>query len=149
LRGFLLGALVFACPAASAADADLGKLLDSLGPAKVPKGGVSVTSWIEGPPAAADLVVRVEPHGAARIVTEPAVTVTGEPQTGVSWPAAAVSSDPPATFTGYVTGPVELRLPFRATGSAPVSALVEYAYCLVDYQCLFGEERVTAALPGT
>ena len=47
----------------------------------------------------------------------------------------------------YFEAPVELRLPVRVTGAAAVEADVEYAYCLVDYQCLFGETRVSVLSP--
>jgi hypothetical protein len=148
MRGLLLAALLLAGAGQGVAGADdLGQLLEGLGPTKAPEGGVTVTSWVEGPAKAADLVVRVEPHGAAKLVSEPAITVTAEPQAGLAWAATLVSSDPPAPAVAYFKTPVELRLPFRASGPSPVNATVEYAYCLVGYQCLFGEARVTATIP--
>jgi hypothetical protein len=45
----------------------------------------------------------------------------------------------------YFTPPAALRLPFRASGEQPLEILVEYAYCVVDYQCFFGEEVLTVA----
>ena len=38
-----------------------------------------------------------------------------------------------------------LRLPFAGVDGKPVEAAVEYAYCVVERQCLFGEARVSAA----
>jgi hypothetical protein len=38
-----------------------------------------------------------------------------------------------------------VRLPFSATDHEPVELLIEYAYCVVDYQCFFGEETLTVA----
>jgi hypothetical protein len=45
----------------------------------------------------------------------------------------------------YFDDPPILRLPFDGGDGKPVKASVEYAYCLVDYQCLFGEATVSAA----
>jgi hypothetical protein len=38
-----------------------------------------------------------------------------------------------------------MRLPFRAETAQPLEILVEDAYCVVDYQCFFGEELLTVA----
>ena len=45
----------------------------------------------------------------------------------------------------YFTPPATVRLPFRANGEPPLEILVEYAYCVVDYQCFFGEQLLTVA----
>ena len=42
-------------------------------------------------------------------------------------------------------GVITVRLPFRADAPQPLEILVEYAYCVVDYQCFFGEELLTVA----
>jgi hypothetical protein len=137
--------LLTPAPAARAAGDDLGKLLDGLAaPAgSRPAGEVAVTGWVEGAAGATDLVVRVEPRGAAKLVAEPGVTVTPLPREGVAWPGEPAVRD--EAGGGYFAGPVELRLPFTAPGGGPVEAKVEYAYCLVAYQCLFGEAVVRAA----
>lgn len=140
--------LLLAAPPARGGGAgdDLSKLLDGLAPAaERPRGEVAVTGWIEGGPGGTELVVRVEPRGAAKLVSEPGVTVTPLAREGVAWPAGATVSEEPGG--GYFAAPVELRLPFRAGDGRAVEAQVEYAYCLKDYQCLFGEAVVSAAPP--
>ena len=44
----------------------------------------------------------------------------------------------------YFAAPPTIRVPFAGEDGKPVEAEVEYAYCLVDYQCLFGETKVSA-----
>ena len=41
--------------------------------------------------------------------------------------------------------PASVRLPFRAGSQGPLEIRVEYAYCVVDYQCFFGEEVLTVS----
>ena len=68
--------------------------------------------------------------------------------------------DPARSY--FETAP-EIRLPFRVTRTATaarpplaadpdvaseVAVTVEYAWCLVDQQCLFGEARVSLPAPG-
>ena len=45
---------------------------------------------------------------------------------------------------GYFAEPPTVRVPFAHEDGRPVEAKVEYAYCLVDYQCLFGEATTSA-----
>ena len=49
-------------------------------------GDVTVTGWVETGARGADLVVHVEPRGAAKLVAEPGVTVTPLPRDGLTWP---------------------------------------------------------------
>jgi hypothetical protein len=139
-------AILLAGGQASAAD-DLAGLLKGLGAAKRPDGDVTVTSWVETGARGADLVVHVEPRGAAKLVAEPGVTVTPLPRDGLTWPGGAAATDAPEG--SYITHPVELRLPFRASDARPVEARVDYAYCLTGYQCLFGETTVSAVPPAS
>ena len=37
----------------------------------------------------------------------------------------------------------------RRAADGPVELLVEYAYCVVDFQCFFGEETLTVATTAT
>ncbi len=124
---------------------DLGALLQGISPAKRPQGEVAVSGWVERGDSGTELVVRVEPRGAAKLVAEPGVVVTPLARDGVSWPAQGVQSE--LMGRSYFEAPVELRLPVQVTGSPSVEADVEYAYCLADYQCLFGEARVRALPP--
>jgi hypothetical protein len=119
-------------------------LLQGIAPAKRPQGEVAVSGWMErGAGGTTELVVRVEPRGAAKLVAEPGVVVTPLVRDGVVWPTQGAQTLP--TGRSYLEAPVELRLPVRAADGTDAEAHVEYAYCLADYQCLFGETRVTAS----
>ena len=59
--------------------------------------------------------------------------------------AGAVALPPRRYRLEYFTPPASLRLPFRASDDQPLEILVEYAYCVVDYQCFFGEQTLTVA----
>ena len=137
-------AVLLAGGQAGAAD-DLAGLLKGLGGAKRPDGDVTVTGWVESGARGADLVVHVEPRGAAKLVAEPGVTVTPLPRDGLTWPGGPAATDAPEG--SYITHPVELRLPFHSRDAQPVEARVDYAYCLTGYQCLFGETTVSAVPP--
>lgn len=121
-------------------------LLDGFGPAAAPKGEVLVTARVErGTADDTELVVRLEPRGAAKLLAEPGVTATPVARDGVTWAIPSLLRE--EVEGGYFDRPVELRLPFAAGFGGSVEALVEYAYCFVDYQCLFGEATVRAQAP--
>jgi hypothetical protein len=137
---FLAG-LVLA-PATAGAD-DLQAMLDKLaGPPKAPAGAVHVVATIDRNGLTPALVVTLVADGAAKLVGDPGVTVTAIARPGVAWttPEARHVEDRP-----YLADPPTLRLAFSAEDGEPVAAEVDYAYCLVDYQCLFGQQRVEAA----
>jgi hypothetical protein len=118
-------------------------LLDRLAPKKAPEGSVEVVSWIERSGQEAELVVRLVPKGQVKLVADPGITVTPVPRVGIAWTPAAPISQVDSS-RDYFLSPPTLRVPFRGEDGRPVEAAVEYAYCLVDYQCLFGEARVSA-----
>jgi hypothetical protein len=105
---------------------------------------VHLDAWIESGTERDQVVVVVEPRGRFKLVADPGITVTPTAQPGVEWlvpiPFRHVDTEIP-----YFPPPATLRLPFRAHGVAPVEILVEYAYCVVDYQCFFGEEVLRVA----
>ena len=107
-------------------------------------GSVRLDAWIEAGRESDVLVVVLEPQGEFKLVADPGITVTPTEQPGVEWlvplPHRHVDADTP-----YFTPPASLRLPFRATHEQPLEILVEYAYCVVEYQCFFGEEVLTVA----
>ncbi len=140
----LLATAAAAAPAGAAGPANIGGLLEKLGPAAAttPKGDVAVTGWVEDSRDGTELVVRLEPRGPVKIVADPGITVTPAPRDGVAWATPELVHEVPGQ--GYLTPPVELRLPFAAERGGPVEARVDYAYCIVDYQCLFGEATVRA-----
>ncbi|MFO1069798.1 MAG: hypothetical protein U1E14_14865 [Geminicoccaceae bacterium] len=133
----LAGALAVVALPAAASD-NLQNLLDNLAPPAVPQGSVDVTGWIETSPEGQELVVSLVPHGAAKLVGDPGITVTPLPTPAAGEPVALVKPDEP-----YLKEPPQVRVPLAAMpAGAPVEAQVDYAYCLADYQCLFGEARV-------
>jgi hypothetical protein len=131
-----------------AASTDLKSLLDGLAPTTaVPAGKVAVTGWLETSPAGTELVVTLTPSGAAKLVADPGITVTplaGGDAVAPGEPVELVDPD-----LGYMTEPPVLRVPLPRHDGGRVEAQVDYAYCLVDTQCLFGEAvvRVERAAP--
>jgi hypothetical protein len=107
-------------------------------------GSVRLDAWIESDPERSEVVVVLEPQGEFKLVADPGITVTPTEQPGVEWlvPLPYRLVDPE---TSYFTPPAALRLPFRADAGQPLELLVEYAYCVVEYQCFFGEEVLTVA----
>jgi hypothetical protein len=110
--------------------------------ARQANGSVSLDAWIEAGRDSDALVVVVEPRGEFKLVADPGITVTPAPRPGIEWlvPLPYRYVDPEAQ---YFTPPASVRLPFRATDDQPLEVLVEYAYCVVDYQCFFGEGTLT------
>jgi hypothetical protein len=122
---------------------DLDRLIEQLNAgAREADGSVSLDAWIEAGAESDALVVVVEPRGAFKLVADPGITVTPTARRGTEWlvPLPYRYVDPDAQ---YFTPPASVRLPFRATEDQPLEVLVEYAYCVVDYQCFFGEETLT------
>ena len=103
------------------------------------EGRVHLDAWIEPGTERDQVVVVVEPRGDFKLVADPGITVTPTAQPGVKWlvplPLRLVDR-----ASQYFQPPATLRLPFRADGETPLEILVEYAYCLVEFQCFFGEE---------
>ena len=137
-----LACLILAAAPAGAAES-LGSLLDQLAPAAVPQGSVEVMSWVERNGAVPELVVTLVPKGEVKLVADPGVVVTPVPRDGLQWKAVEPVSSIDAE-RDYFDEPPTLRVPFAGEDGKPVEAEVEYAYCLVDYQCLFGTAKVSA-----
>lgn len=137
-------AVLLLTPVAAGAAEPLGALLDKLAPVRAPQGSVEVVGWIERTDARLELVVTLVPKGKVKLVADPGITVTPVRRPGIAWSADAPVSkvDPDRD---YFPEPPILRVPFEGEDGKPVEATVEYAYCLVDVQCLFGEAKVRAA----
>jgi hypothetical protein len=144
-RTIVLAVLAAALPPAGAALAEepLAALLGRIAPAKAPEGSVDVMSWVERGGTQPELVVTLVPKGAVRLVADPGVAVTPLPRDGLAWSVTEPVSRADAA-QAYFAEPPTIRIPFAGEDGKPVEASVEYAYCLVDYQCLFGETRVSA-----
>jgi hypothetical protein len=124
---------------------DLDRLIEQFNAgARQTQGSVHLDAWIEAGPESQALVVVVEPRGEFKLVADPGITVTPTEQPGVEWlvPLPHRHVDPEIQ---YFTPPASVRLPFRADHEQPLEVLVEYAYCVVEYQCFFGEEVLTVA----
>ena len=112
--------------------------------ARQTNGSVHLDAWIETGRESDTLVVVVEARGEFKLVADPGITLTPTEQAGVEWlvPLPYRHLDPDIQ---YFTPPASVRLPFRASHEQPLEVLVEYAYCVVEYQCFFGEEVLTVA----
>lgn len=110
--------------------------------------GAIVAGWVENGPAGAELVVRIEPQGEIKLIADPGITVTPTAQPGIAWRTELPYRQVDPAIE-YFTPPATLRLPFTASDDQPIELLVEYAYCVVDFQCFFGEETLTVATDGS
>jgi hypothetical protein len=125
--------------------AELERLIEQFnGDAPPTDGSVHLDAWIEAGTERDEVVVVVEPRGKFKLVADPGITITPTAQPGVEWlvPLPHRHVDPEVQ---YFTPPATVRLPFRADAEAPLEILVEYAYCVVDFQCFLGEEVLRVA----
>jgi hypothetical protein len=120
-------------------------LLEGLGrDAPEQAGSVDAVAWIERAADGSALVIQLVPRGGARLVADPGIVASGVTSPGLAWAAEEVKLQ--ESGVSYFATPPVVRLPFQ--GQVPsVTARVEYAYCIVDWQCLFGDAVVTAAVP--
>jgi hypothetical protein len=145
-RRHLLAWGLVAVPSLAVAQ-DLETLLGRLGPASpAPEGSVATLAWVERTDEGFELVVSLEAEGGARLVADPGIAVSPIEAPDTAWSVAG-PVERVAPGKDYFERPQSLRLPFRGEPRS-VSARVEYAWCLTDYQCLFGERTVTAELAG-
>lgn len=142
LGGAVLAAALVASAPARAEDA-VGTLLGRLAP-PAPQGTVKLLSWVEEADRGAELVITFIPEGGVKLVADPGVTVTPVARDGIAW-TGAVPLHHARAGLDYFAPPLTLRLPFTGGDGRPVDAAVEYAYCVVDQQCLFGQATVSAA----
>ena len=84
------------------------------------------------------------PKGQVKLVADPGRHGHSGARAGVSWSGSGQSD----RWAGdYFAEPPTVRVPFAGEDGKPVEADVEYAYCLADYQCLFGETKVSVLSP--
>jgi hypothetical protein len=147
-RGWLGLAAVLALVAVGAAATPLDELLQRYDPAAAPVPELTIAASVEAAPAGQAVVITLSPAGSTRLIADPGVTVTVTATPGVTWqvalPYRAVD-----TAREYFAPPLTLRLPFQAAAPATLELELDYAYCVVDAQCFFGEERLTVAAPGS
>jgi hypothetical protein len=107
--------------------------------------GVEIDAWTETGPEGRAIVVVVAPRGATKLVADPGITVTPTARPGLAW-GTALPYRKVEPEVDYFTPPATLRLPFTSSDREPVELLVEYAWCVVDFQCFFGEETLEVAI---
>lgn len=141
------GAIALACAGAgalSAASPSVDQLIQQFNASAPVQNGVVVEGWVESGPGGAEVVVRIHPQGEVKLIADPGITVTPKARPGIAWMTDLPYRQVDAGIE-YFTPPATVRLPFSASDQRPVELLVEYAYCVVDYQCFFGEETLTVA----
>ncbi len=128
-----------------AASQELQSLLDRIASNKVDtSNSIQVDARISDVAGYA-LVVSIEPEATVRLVSDPGIRVTPLLSEGVIWNTAG-SVEVRDTDHDYFDVAPTIRLPFTENAARTVRARVEYAYCIIDQQCLFGEQFVEVAL---
>ena len=110
---------------------------------------VRIDAWVEKAGAEGqrnEVVITIFPKGETKLNADPGITVTPAEPDAVAWGVSLPHRHQDFSIT-YFEPPATIRLPFEASTNQPVDILVEYAYCLVDYQCFFGEESLRVDLP--
>jgi hypothetical protein len=122
----------------------LDQLIERFNAGAPEQDGVQIEAWTETGPEGSEIVVVLAPRGETKLVADPGITVTPTARAGVEWgtPLPHRKIDP---AIDYFTPPATLRVPFTSSDREPVELLVEYAWCVVDFQCFFGEETLTVA----
>lgn len=137
-----------AAPDGLAGGASLDQILDRFEADDVPgrpPADVRLDAWVEGrADGARDVVIVIEPEGETKLIADPGITVSPVIQDGVDWRVPLPHRHVEAGRQ-YFEPSAAVRLPFEAPEGTPIDITVEYAYCLVDYQCFFGEEELTVA----
>lgn len=109
---------------------------------------VQIDAWVEagkGNGQPDEMVITILPEGKTKLNADPGITVTPADQVGIAWQVTLPHRHQDQTIS-YFEPPATVRMPFTASDDQPVEILVEYAYCLVDYQCFFGEEMLSVAM---
>lgn len=110
-----------------------------------PPAQVAVEGWVErGSRGQRELVIVLDPGGETKLNADPGITVTPAAGDPVSWQVALPyrHTDP---SIDYFEPTATVRMPFEGDAAGPIRVMVEFAYCVVDYQCFFGEEELTVA----
>jgi hypothetical protein len=147
-------ALLSSATAAGGANAADGQSLEELikkfqSDAPKVEAEVRIDAWVE--PSEADgqpdeMVITILPEGKTKLNADPGITITPADQVGIEWQVALPHRHQDQTVS-YFEPPATIRMPFTASDDQPAEILVEYAYCLVDYQCFFGEETLSVVMP--
>jgi len=123
----------------------LDRLLQDFGAGAPEAGGSAVLdAWVEADDGHRVLVVVVEPEGETKLVADPGITVAPAARPGISWQVPLPHRHVDPTIE-YFPPPAAVRLPFEGDAAGPLEVRVEYAYCVVDFQCFFSEETLSVA----
>ncbi len=149
----LLAVLAMLSPATAAGGAG-GESLEALiqkfqSDAPKVEAEVKIDAWVEpgdGNGQPDEMVITILPEGQTKLNADPGITITPADQVGIEWQVTLPHRHQDQTIT-YFEPPAMIRMPFTASDNQPAEILVEYAYCVVDYQCFFGEETLTVAMP--
>ena len=143
LIGLASGAAA-AAPAGPGSETPLDQLIEQFNAGAPEHDGVQIDGWVERGPDGPAVVVAVAPRGGVKLVADPGITVTPAERPGIEWrgPLPRRKVEP---GVDYFTPPATVRLPFTASDARPVELRVEYAYCVVDFQCFLGEETLSVA----
>lgn len=141
-RGIAAAAVLAGLAAPVAAEDDVASLLGALAPGLGPTPRVEITARLDATRAPPALVVRLEPATGTRLVADPGISVVLTDRAApVTW-----------TLPGqdYFATPPVVRVPLPAPEApGPWPIRVEYAYCVVERQCLFGEATLLVGASGT
>ncbi|MDX1539887.1 MAG: hypothetical protein R3349_00645 [Geminicoccaceae bacterium] len=109
-----------------------------------PEAEVRLEGWIEERGGGRqELVIVLDPHGDTKLNADPGILVT--PATDrVRWQVPLPYRHIDASID-YFEPNATVRMPFDGAVDQPIVVLVEFAYCVVDFQCFFGEEELTVA----
>jgi hypothetical protein len=110
-----------------------------------PSPQVAVEGWVErADDGQRELVIVLAPEGKTKLNADPGITVTPAADEPLSWQVALPHrhTDP---SIDYFQPSATVRMPFAGDATGPIRVVVEFAYCVVDYQCFFGEEELTVA----
>ncbi len=131
-------------PAGSSSEPPLDQLIEQFNAGAGAHDGVRIDGWIERGTEGSAVVVAVAPRAGVKLVADPGITVTPTERPGIAWdtPLPRRKVEP---GVDYFTPPATVRLPFTATDDRPVELRVEYAYCVVNFQCFLGEKTLSVA----
>jgi hypothetical protein len=133
-----------AAVAGPASDTPLDRMIEQFNAGAPEHDGVQIDGWVEQGPDGPAVVVAIAPRGGVKLVADPGITVTPTERPGIAWrgPLPRRKVEP---GVDYLTPPATVRLPFTASDDQPVELRVEYAYCVVDFQCFLGEQTLSVA----
>lgn len=136
------GAALAALAAPAAAEDGVAALLGRLAPGLAPAPRVEITARLDAGAAEPALLVRLEPAAGTRLVADPGISIVlGERAAPVTWVLPGQD---------YFAAPPEVRIPLSgAEAQGPWPVQVEYAYCVVERQCLFGEATLLVTAGAT